>query len=149
MNNQIATKTKKALVSIIITMILLNLLIAICLFRLFKTDLEIMIKVLLIGLTVMGLFFLIKEIINLVNYLKAPLVLIKQQENRLIINDSDEILIEDLLSIEKGANNSKLLFYQADLIITTTSKQYIITNIDDVDQVYERLNQMIIKKEVV
>lgn len=149
MNNQIATKTKKALVSIIITMILLNLLIAICLFRLFKTDLEIMIKVLLIGLTVMGLFFLIKEIINLVNYLKAPLVLIKQQENRLIINDSDEILIEDLLSIEKGANNSKVLFYQADLIITTTSKQYIITNIDDVDQVYERLNQMIIKKEVV
>ncbi len=147
MDNQIATKDKKALTAIVITMLLIILLIAVCLFRLIKNDFEIMIDALLIGLSLIGIFFLVKEIIILIKYLKAPNVLIKYENNILIINEKEEILINDLVSIEKGANNSKLLFYQADLIINTKSKKYLISNVFEIDRVYEDLDQLIKKEE--
>lgn len=148
MNNLVATKDHKALISIILNMGLLLILIAVCLFRLFTTELQIMIIVLLIGLIIVGLFFFIKELINLINYLKTPVDIIKKQDDYIIIYNKTKISVTDLISIEKGANNTKVLFYQADIILTTKTTKYTISNIANIDDVFEQLNQIITKKEV-
>lgn len=148
MDNLVATKDHKALISIILNMGLLLILIAVCLFRLFTTELQIMINILLIGLIIVGLFFFIKELINLINYLKTPVDIIKKQDDYIIIYNKTKILVTDLISIEKGANNAKVLFYQADIILITKTTKYTISNIANIDDVFDKLNQIISKKEV-
>ena len=144
MKNIIGIKTNKGLIGTIITIITLLCFIVICVLRWFSSELELLIKIMLVGLAGFGIFYLIKELINLIDIISKPKELLIIENDSLIINHKKEntiIKIEDIIEITSKENN-KILFYQSDLIINTKDLKYIITNLKNLKEILDSLNEL-------
>lgn len=144
MKNIIGIKTNKGLIGTLITIITLLCFIVICILRIINSELELLIKIMLGCLAGFGIFYLIKELINLIDIISKPKELLIIENDSLIINHKKEktiIKIEDIVEIIPKENN-KILFYQSDLIINTKDSKYIITNLKNLKEILDSLNEL-------
>ena len=145
----LAYKEKRAYIGPLVMILLILLLIAAASYRLI-TSLDKYGPTLIIvlsGLTFVGLYYLIMEIITLIKFLKFPKILIEASPNELLVytkKGKETINLEKISKVEKGLNqNYKLLFYRADLIIRCNNQMYKIEYVKDIDMVIEEINNLL------
>lgn len=139
----IGKKAKKALYGDLLMILLFVAVIIVSLFRYFG-NYSTTIKVVFMGITILGFYYLIKEIIILVNYLILPKDLIIDNGETLKIYSKKnyvEIKKADILSIDKGAFYSKkFLFYNGTIVFKLENEVFPVNMVDNVEDVINTLS---------
>lgn len=148
MQEIIAEKETKASFGTLIMLFLLALLILITVFRIATWEnYNITIKVILIGLLILGIFYFVKELIELIKNLKTPKELIVLKDSQLLIYVNQKLTninINDIKMIEKGTlYNKNFLFYQATIVIRTQEKSYPVRQVKNLEEVLKSLNAIL------
>lgn len=145
MKKVIAEKNKKCILETIITILLMIVLIAICVINAIKNIHGISMEIVYIGLSIILLYWVYKEIITLKMQINLPNELIKVENNQLHIYSDKEIIlnIADVISIEKDVVIKKLLANEASLLVKTNDSSYKVIYIKDIEKVIEELSSII------
>ena len=83
----IGKKNKVYLIETIITILLILFLIVLCIYRAINNEFGIAVMMVLVGLSVVGLYWFFKEFKNLLNYLKSPINLLQIDDDYIYINE--------------------------------------------------------------
>lgn len=145
MKRIIGIKEKKALLSYLFMIAIYIIFLVVCILRLL-VEKNIILIITFIGLALIVQVFLTKEIKNLYTYLKSPNNLLVLDDNKLRIyatNKENLVLLDEITNIEEGANNNKIIFFEANIIIHTKESKYIIQNISNVKEVFQNLKELL------
>ena len=145
MKKVIAEKNKKCILETIITILLMIVLISICVINAIKNIHGISMQIVYIGLSIILLYWVYKEIITLKMQINLPNELITAENNQLHIYSDKEIIlnIEDVISIEKDVVIKKILANEASLLVKTNDSSYKVIYIKDIEKVIEELSSII------
>ena len=145
MKKVIAEKNKKCILETIITILLMIVLISICVINAIKNIHGISMEIVYIGLSIILLYWVYKEIITLKMQINLPNELITAENNQLHIYSDKEIIlnIEDVISIEKDVVIKKILANEASLLVKTNDSSYKVIYIKDIEKVIEELSSII------
>lgn len=145
MKKVIAEKNKKCILETIITILLMIVLIAICVINAIKNIHGISMEIVYIGLSIILLYWVYKEILTLKMQINLPNELITVENNQLHIYSDKEIIlnIEDVISIEKDVVIKKILANEASLLVKTNDSSYKVIYIKDIEKVIEELSSII------
>lgn len=146
MKKTIGKKNKVYLIETIITILLILFLIVLCVYRAIKNEFSISILIVLIGLSVVGLYWLFIELKNLFNYIKSPIDLIQIDDDYIYINEHKKtckIQINKVKEIKVINAVNKLLAHEATLYIKDEESEYLVKYLKDVDTIKNQLEEYV------
>lgn len=137
-------KHKQILLGSIIILVIILSLIGLVIYRLSTYKLYGKLSIaIFIGVLVMGVFFFIKETINLIKLIRIPSVLIEYSSNYVkayIDKKYIEIDTSSIERIDKGViYSNSLLFYQASIVFRVNGQSLVCFYVDKLDESYNDL----------
>lgn len=153
MSEPLVRKENKATIGSIILLLLIMSLIGVCIYRIttFKKY-NVSVKIILIGLVIVGIYFFFITLKDLINNIKLPKVLIykiKEGFKVYVGNKRFEVIkFDDVEKIDVGTYlNEFILFYQASLVIRCKNRIYSVKQVKDV-KAKKKLLESIVKENV-
>ena len=142
----IGKKNKVYLIETVITILLILFLIVLCIYRAINNEFGIAVMMVLVGLSVVGLYWFFKEFKNLLNYLKSPNDLLQIDDDFIYINEykkTSKIHINQIKEIKVMNVVKKLLAHEATLYIKDEENEYFIKYLKDIDNLKNQIEELI------
>lgn len=146
MKKTIGFKNKKYLVETIITSLLILFLVGLCIYKLTEGCARIINCIIYAGLAVVGLYWLVVEIINAIKYLKTPSELIALDEYYIYIyyhKETVKIPFTNITEIETKEVVKQLLSSEGKIVFKTKDKEYSVNYIKNLEEVKNELQGII------
>lgn len=149
MRTVVAIKEKKAILGNVCMMLLTLFLCILCILRAISSKYRIYTRIIIGALALCAFYYFIKEIILLIKSIQLPKEQIFIENDNIIFYDKKQYTKKALHEIEKveisSLKNDSFLFYQASIILRTSNKSYVISQIKNVEKVKEELENYLKK----
>jgi hypothetical protein len=146
MKKTIGFKNKKYLVETIITSLLILFLVCLCAYKLIQGCSRIINCIIYAGLVLVGLYWLVVEIINAIKYLKTPNELIAIDDFNIYIyyhKETVKIPFLNIIEIETKEVVKQLLSSEGKIVFKTKDKEYQVNYIKNLEEVKNKLQRII------